>query len=57
VDKEAKDPSEGLMGLLKQMYDEGDDDMKKTIAKSWTESRNKPGGGEMGFWEHAIVLK
>ena len=23
------------------MYDEGDDEMKRTIAKSWYESRNK----------------
>jgi len=38
---EKKDPSEGLMDLLKQMYEEGDDEMKRTIAKSWCESRNK----------------
>jgi len=37
------DPSAGLMKLMKQMYDEGDDDMKRTIAKSWYESRNKNG--------------
>ncbi|CAG2119506.1 unnamed protein product, partial [Medioppia subpectinata] len=35
------DPSAGLMRLMKQMYNEGDDDMKRTIAKSWYESRNK----------------
>lgn len=23
------------------MYDEGDDEMKRTIAKAWTESRDK----------------
>ncbi|XP_054156615.1 calcyclin-binding protein-like [Oppia nitens] len=41
----AEDPSAGLMKLMKQMYDEGDDDMKRTIAKSWYESRNKTSDG------------
>jgi calcyclin binding protein len=41
---EKKDPSEGLMDLLKKLYDEGDDEMKRTIAKSWTESRSKTSG-------------
>lgn len=36
-----KDPNEGLMDLLKQMYEDGDDEMKRTIAKSFSESRNK----------------
>lgn len=36
--------------LLQNMYDEGDDEMKKTIAKAWTEARtgqnaNKPDFG------------
>jgi len=40
------DPSKGLMNMMKKMYDEGDDDMKRTIAKAWTESQNKgPGAG------------
>lgn len=37
------------MKLMKQMYDDGDDDMKRTIAKSWHESqekRKKEGLGE-----------
>ena len=38
---ETKDPSDGLMDLLKNMYEDGDDDMKKTISKAWTESQNK----------------
>lgn len=37
-DKDA-DPSASLMNMMKQMYEEGDDEMKKTIAKAWTESR------------------
>lgn len=44
---EKKDPSEGLMDLLKQMYEEGDDEMKRTIAKSWCESRGKQGGMDL----------
>ncbi|KAG1672349.1 Calcyclin-binding protein [Nymphon striatum] len=38
---ESADPSTKLMGMLKEMYETGDDEMKRTIAKSWTESRNK----------------
>ena len=35
------DPSAGLMDMLKQMYDDGDDEMKQSISKAWTESRGK----------------
>jgi calcyclin binding protein len=42
VDKEA-DPMAGLMGLMKNMYEEGDDEMKKTIAKAWTDARTGKG--------------
>ncbi|KAF7493789.1 Copia protein [Sarcoptes scabiei] len=35
------DPQNSLMTLMKKMYDEGDDDMKRTIAKSWYESQQK----------------
>ncbi|XP_077986657.1 calcyclin-binding protein-like [Glandiceps talaboti] len=40
----AKDPNESIMELMKNMYDEGDDEMKRSIAKAWTESRNKTPG-------------
>ena len=36
-----KDPGDGLMDLLKQMHDDGDDEMKRTIQKAWHESRAK----------------
>ncbi len=41
------DPQEGMMSLMKKMYDEGDDEMKRTISKSFMESREKSmsGGG------------
>lgn len=32
--------------LMQNMYEEGDDEMKKTIAKAWTDARSgKPGMG------------
>ncbi|TKR86532.1 hypothetical protein L596_011109 [Steinernema carpocapsae] len=37
------DPQEGLMTMMKKMYDEGDDEMKRTIRKSFYENRNKSG--------------
>ena len=46
------DPGAGLMNLMKKMYDDGDDDMKRTIAKSWQEAQDKKmagGGGEREF--------
>jgi calcyclin binding protein len=36
-----EDPSAGLMNLMKKMYEEGDDEMKRSIAKAWTEGREK----------------
>lgn len=35
------DPGAGLMNLMKKMYQDGDDEIKKTIAKAWTESQEK----------------
>lgn len=43
LDDEGGDPTAGLMNMMKQMYEEGDDDLKRTIAKAWTESRNNSG--------------
>jgi len=43
------DPSAGLMNMMKKMYDEGDDDMKRTIAKAWTEGQDKKMGGGAGM--------
>ena len=37
------DPSANLMNMMKQMYQDGDDEMKRTIAKAWTESQSKSG--------------
>lgn len=38
-----EDPTTGLMDLMKQMYEDGDDEMKRTITKAWVESRNNAG--------------
>jgi len=40
-DDAGKDPTKGIMDMMKKMYDEGDDEMKRTIAKAWTEGRDK----------------
>ena len=37
------------MSMMKQMYQDGDDEMKRTIAKAWTESQSKGGGGMPGM--------
>nr|CAD7262065.1 unnamed protein product [Timema shepardi] len=37
MDGAGEDPSGGLMDMMKHMYETGDDEMKRTIAKAWTE--------------------
>merc|ERR1712087_712927 len=34
-----KDPSDSIMDMMKQMYDEGDDTMKKTLGEAMLKSR------------------
>ena len=34
-----KDPQAGLMDLMKNMYQEGDDEMKRTIAQAWQKNQ------------------
>lgn len=38
------DPSAGLMKMMKKMYDDGDENMKRTIAEAWTKANDKKGG-------------
>ena len=33
-----EDPSASLMGMMKDLYNTGDDDMKRTIAESWSKA-------------------
>ncbi|XP_020499384.1 calcyclin-binding protein [Labrus bergylta] len=42
------DPSEGLMTMLKKIYSDGDDEMKRTINKAWSESQEKKMQGGVG---------
>lgn len=35
-----KDPMSGIMDLMKGLYEEGDENMKRTIAQTWTEARS-----------------
>ena len=42
------EPGDGMMNIMKQMYESGDDEMKRNIAKAWTESREKQMSGEQG---------
>ncbi|XP_015113796.1 calcyclin-binding protein [Diachasma alloeum] len=43
------DADSSLMNLMKKMYQDGDDDMKRTIAKAWTESQEKRGSSGLDF--------
>ena len=46
----AADPMGGLMDIMKDMYEDGDDATKKMIAEAMIKSREKqPGGGPAGF--------
>ena len=38
---EKADPQDSLMTMMKQMYEDGDDEMKRTISKAFVESREK----------------
>uniref|UniRef100_A0A6B2G2M2 Calcyclin-binding protein (Trinotate prediction) n=1 Tax=Myxobolus squamalis TaxID=59785 RepID=A0A6B2G2M2_MYXSQ len=40
MDKDA-DPGSGIMKMMQKMYNEGDDEMKRTIQKAWTQSQDK----------------
>lgn len=37
------------MNMMKKMYDEGDDNMKRTIAEAWTKSQDKKGEKDGGM--------
>lgn len=38
---ENSEPGAQLMNMMKKMYETGDPEMKRTIAKAWTEGQNK----------------
>ncbi|CAJ0954660.1 unnamed protein product, partial [Mesorhabditis belari] len=37
----ASDPNESLMSMMKELYDNGDDEMKRTLRKAWHEGQQK----------------
>ena len=41
--KEKEDPSSSLMNMMKELYENGDDQMKRTIAESWQKSQQEKG--------------
>ncbi len=47
-----EDPAAGIMDMMKEMYDNGDDNMKKMIGETMYKQRtgqlDKPGAGGMG---------
>ena len=47
--KQAEDPMGGLMDIMKDMYQSGDDATKKMIAEAWTKSREGGAGAGSGF--------
>ncbi|XP_045775034.1 calcyclin-binding protein [Maniola jurtina] len=40
-DMDKKDPQESIMSLMKNMYETGDDEMKRMISKAWYEGQHK----------------
>jgi len=46
VDKDA-DPNQSLMEMMKGMYQDGDDDMRRMMNKAWVESQEKKAKGGM----------
>jgi len=43
--EDTSDPTAGLMGLMKKMYQDGDENMKREIAKAWTQANDKKSMG------------
>jgi calcyclin binding protein len=39
--KPKEDPNNALMDMMRKMYSEGDDDMKRTMQKAWWEAQHK----------------
>ncbi len=38
-DDDSKNPDASIMNLMKDMYNSGDDNIKRTIAESWEKAR------------------
>ena len=44
--EKSTNPQGDLMEMMKEMYQNGDDNMKRTIAESWTKSQEEKGKKE-----------
>ncbi len=44
-EEEKEDPQAGIMNMMKKMYEEGDENMKRTIAEAWTKANDKKAQG------------
>ena len=44
-DMKNKDPQQGIMDMMKKMYEEGDDNMKRTITEAWTKAQTEKANG------------
>ena len=42
-EEKVEDPSAGLMNMMKKMYEDGDENMKRSIAEAWTKANDKKG--------------
>lgn len=50
-----KDPNASLMDMMKKMYEDGDDNMKRTIAEAWTKSRDGKNPGMPGMDDNGLM--
>ncbi len=42
---DSKGTGDGLMDMMKNMYQDGDDETKKAISQAWTKSQEQKKGG------------
>uniref|UniRef100_A0A0N4ZK22 Calcyclin-binding protein n=1 Tax=Parastrongyloides trichosuri TaxID=131310 RepID=A0A0N4ZK22_PARTI len=49
LDTNETNPEEGIMNLMREMYENGDDQMRKTIGEAMMKAREKPGMGMEGL--------
>lgn len=45
--EDLSDPNASIMNMMKKMYEDGDETMKKTIAEAWTKSKDNKGKEDM----------
>ena len=45
--KAQEDPNGSLMNMMKELYESGDDDMKRTINESWAKAQNEQSGQKL----------